>query len=136
MRRLGFLADLLSRPVLVGYMTGVAVIMIVSQLDKRHRGRPSRASEFVEQMRSFVTGGCPGVHWPTVALAAAVLALLLALARAAAAGAGTADRDLAGDRRRRGLLAEPHGIAVSARSPADPAPGCPASRLADLSRHW
>src|SRR6478609_6919073 len=26
--RLGFLADLLSRPVLVGYMTGVAIIMV------------------------------------------------------------------------------------------------------------
>jgi len=32
--RLGFLADLLSKPVLVGYMAGVAVIMIVSQLGK------------------------------------------------------------------------------------------------------
>ena len=32
--RLGFLADLLSRPVLIGYMTGVAVIMIGSQLGK------------------------------------------------------------------------------------------------------
>ena len=32
--RLGFLADLLSRPVLVGYMSGVAVLMIISQLGK------------------------------------------------------------------------------------------------------
>jgi len=30
--RLGFLADLLSRPVLVGYMAGVALVMVVSQL--------------------------------------------------------------------------------------------------------
>jgi len=30
--RLGFLADLLSRPVLVGYMAGVALIMIAGQL--------------------------------------------------------------------------------------------------------
>ena len=30
---LGFLADLLSKPVLVGYLTGVAVLMVVSQLD-------------------------------------------------------------------------------------------------------
>lgn len=30
--RLGFIADLLSRPVLVGYMTGVAALMIVGQL--------------------------------------------------------------------------------------------------------
>ena len=32
--RLAFLAELLSRPVLVGYMSGVALIMIVSQLGK------------------------------------------------------------------------------------------------------
>ena len=31
---LAFLADLLSRPVLVGYMAGVAGIMIASQLGK------------------------------------------------------------------------------------------------------
>jgi sulfate permease, SulP family len=31
--RLGFLADALSRPVLVGYMTGVAILMVISQLD-------------------------------------------------------------------------------------------------------
>ena len=32
--RLGFLADLLSKPVLIGYMAGIAVLMIVSQLEK------------------------------------------------------------------------------------------------------
>ncbi len=32
--RLGFLAALLSRPVLVGYMTGIGLLMIVSQLGK------------------------------------------------------------------------------------------------------
>lgn len=31
--RLGFLAELLSKPVLVGYMAGIAVLMIVGQLD-------------------------------------------------------------------------------------------------------
>ena len=30
--RLGFLADLLSKPVLVGYLAGVAVTMMLSQL--------------------------------------------------------------------------------------------------------
>lgn len=32
--RLGFLADLLSRPVLIGYMAGVALIMMADQLPK------------------------------------------------------------------------------------------------------
>ena len=32
--RLGYVADLLSKPVLTGYMAGIAVLMIVSQLGK------------------------------------------------------------------------------------------------------
>jgi MFS superfamily sulfate permease-like transporter len=36
--RLGFVADLLSRPVLVGYMAGVALIMIADQLQQSGRG--------------------------------------------------------------------------------------------------
>ena len=32
--RLGFLASLLSRPVLIGYLAGIAILMIISQLGK------------------------------------------------------------------------------------------------------
>jgi sulfate permease, SulP family len=39
--RLGFFADLLSRPVLVGYLAGVALIMIGDQL-QRATGVPVR----------------------------------------------------------------------------------------------
>ncbi|MCV7200982.1 sulfate permease [Mycolicibacterium peregrinum] len=79
--RLGFLADLLSRPVLVGYMTGVAVIMISGQLGKV-TGVEVTGDEFVDQVRSFVSG-LDSVHAPTVALSVAVLALLLLLYRIA-----------------------------------------------------
>jgi len=79
--RLGFLADLLSRPVLVGYMTGVAVIMIGGQLGKV-TGVDVEGDEFVDQVRSFVAG-VSGAHWPTVALATAVLVMLLAIGRVA-----------------------------------------------------
>lgn len=78
---LGFLADLLSRPVLVGYMTGVAVIMISGQLDKVS-GVEVTGDEFVDQIRSFASG-LGSVHAPTVVLSAAVLALLLLLYRIA-----------------------------------------------------
>ncbi|NOQ59752.1 SulP family inorganic anion transporter [Mycolicibacterium fortuitum] len=78
---LGFLADLLSRPVLVGYMTGVAVIMISGQLDKVS-GVEVTGDEFVDQIRSFASG-LGSVHVPTVVLSAAVLALLLLLYRIA-----------------------------------------------------
>jgi high affinity sulfate transporter 1 len=77
--RLGFLADLLSRPVLVGYMTGVAVIMIASQSGKVI-GVAVTGDEFVPQIRSLaqVIGQA---HWPTVVFSAAVLAVLFGLAR-------------------------------------------------------
>jgi high affinity sulfate transporter 1 len=76
--RLGFLADLLSRPVLIGYMTGVAVIMIAGQLGKV-TGVSVEGDEFLDQIRSFV-GGIDELHWPTVVLAVAVLVVLLVFA--------------------------------------------------------
>ncbi|GAA2899131.1 SulP family inorganic anion transporter [Streptosporangium fragile] len=74
--RLGFVADLLSRPILVGYMTGVALIMIVSQLGKL-TGVPVRGESFFAQLASFVDG-LPRVHVPTVLLAGVMLAFLFA----------------------------------------------------------
>jgi sulfate permease, SulP family len=76
--RLGFLADLLSHPVLIGYMAGVAVIMIGSQLGKV-TGVSVEGDEFRDQVRSFVNG-LDELHWPTITLAAAVLAVLLVFA--------------------------------------------------------
>lgn len=74
MARLGFLADLLSRPVLIGYLTGVAVIMIVSQLE-RVTGVPVEGDSFVSEIVSF--GRQLGLlHLPTVVLAAGVLTFL------------------------------------------------------------
>lgn len=77
--RLGFLADLLSRPVLVGYMTGVAIIMIASQSGKVI-GAPVTGDEFVPQVRSLVHV-IGQAHWPTVVFSAAVLVVLFGLAR-------------------------------------------------------
>src|SRR3954469_16927589 len=77
--RLGFLANMLSRPVLVGYMTGIAILMIASQLGKI-TGTPVSGDEFVGLMRSFVRD-IDQCHWPTAALAASVLLLLLAFGR-------------------------------------------------------
>jgi sulfate permease, SulP family len=76
--RLGFLADLLSHPVLIGYIAGVALIMIASQLGKV-TAVSVEGDEFLDQIRSFVDG-LDELHWPTVILAAAVLAVLLAFA--------------------------------------------------------
>jgi sulfate permease, SulP family len=77
--RLGFLADLLSKPVLVGYLAGIAVLMIVSQLEKV-TGVPVTGEGVVPQVRSFV-GDLGAVHVPTALLAGGVLVLLLAVQR-------------------------------------------------------
>ncbi|MFJ6054325.1 SulP family inorganic anion transporter [Streptomyces sp. NPDC092307] len=73
--RLGFLADLLSRPVLVGYLAGVALIMVVDQLP-RLAGTSGSGSGFFPQLFSFHLGD---VHWPTAVLAAGCLVLLFVL---------------------------------------------------------
>ncbi|HKH51130.1 MAG TPA: sulfate permease [Mycobacterium sp.] len=76
--RLGFLAELLSQPVLIGYMTGVALIMIASQLGKV-TGVSVEGDEFIDQIGSFV-GGLDELHWTTITLATAVLVVLLVFA--------------------------------------------------------
>lgn len=77
--RLGFLADLLSKPILVGYMAGVAVLMICGQLHSL-LGTGQRADTLVDAVRErlLVHGG---MHAPTLAVALAALALMAALSR-------------------------------------------------------
>jgi MFS superfamily sulfate permease-like transporter len=79
--RLGFLADLLSKPVLVGYMAGVAVIMIASQLGKI-TGVPVEGDEFIAQIVSLVQQ-FEDLHWPTLVMSAVLVVMLFVLARLA-----------------------------------------------------
>ncbi len=72
--RLGFLANLLSKPILIGYMAGVAVIMIMGQLSKVS-GVPIEAHSIAGQVADFL-GHLDQIHWPTFALAGFVLVLL------------------------------------------------------------
>ena len=77
--RLGFLADLLSKPVLIGYLTGIAVIMMTGQLG-RLTGAPvegdSPPAEVVSAIRLID-------QWKLAPVLLSVVALtsLLALAR-------------------------------------------------------
>ncbi|MFE5543226.1 SulP family inorganic anion transporter [Streptomyces sp. NPDC056534] len=75
--RLGFVADLLSRPVLVGYLAGVALIMIVDQLPKV-TGVSTTGSGFFPQLVSFAQN-LPEAQPATTALAVTALVLLFAL---------------------------------------------------------
>lgn len=72
--RLGFLADLLSRPVLVGYMAGVALIMISGQLEKL-TGVPVDGDTAMAQIRDFFSD-IAQVDWPTLVFGLSILAFL------------------------------------------------------------
>ena len=130
--RLGFLAELLSRPVLIGYMAGVAAIMIASQLGKVS-GVEVEGEEFLDQMRSFISG-LDGVHWPTVALAVSVLVVLLVLARLAPRIPGPLIAILGAALVVSLLSLDRNGIKVVGDIPSGlPIPGFTAIPLADLA---
>jgi len=75
--RLGFIGDLLSKPVLTGFMAGVAVIMITSQLGKV-TGVDVAGDSFIEDIRSFASGA-GSISWRTVAVGVGVAVVLLVL---------------------------------------------------------
>jgi len=72
--RLGFLADLLSKPVLIGYMTGVAGLMVISQI-KKLTGIATEGDSLMAQVASAWRNRAD-LHLPTLGLAAVLLVLL------------------------------------------------------------
>ncbi|HVB45518.1 MAG TPA: sulfate permease [Streptosporangiaceae bacterium] len=76
--RLGFIADLLSRPVIVGYMAGLAATMIAGQLGKL-TGTPVTGRTFLAQLTSFGTN-LASVRPATTLLSTGVLAFLFVVA--------------------------------------------------------
>jgi SulP family sulfate permease len=77
--RLGFVADLLSRPVLIGYLAGVAVLMITGQLDTL-TGLDITVDDPLAQVR-FVLQHAGEVNLPTLLLAVLVAGGLLVAAQ-------------------------------------------------------
>jgi len=75
--RLGFVADLLSHPILVGYLAGVAVIMAVGQLEKIS-GVPVTGDTLPAEVVSFVRG-LDKIQTGTLVLGMATLAFLFAV---------------------------------------------------------
>jgi sulfate permease, SulP family len=71
--RLSFLADLLSRPVLVGYMAGIAGVMVLSQLGRLTRTEVDASlAGLVEVVRNG-----DRIHVPTLVLGLVTLAAML-----------------------------------------------------------
>ncbi|MCX6550264.1 MAG: SulP family inorganic anion transporter [Acidobacteria bacterium] len=114
--RLGFLANFISEPVLVGFKAGIGCVIVVDQIPKL-LGIHFAKGGFFENVLSIV-GHIPETSWPTLAVAAGTLAVMIILPRmtvgipaplvAVAAGIGAS-----------GLLGlQAHGVAVVGVIPA------------------
>ena len=57
--KLGFIADLISKPTIIGYMNGLAVTILVGQLPKLF-GFSVDADGFIAELRGFVEGVADG----------------------------------------------------------------------------
>ena len=77
--RIGAVADFLSKPVLVGYMTGAALILIASQLDKLF-GVKLEHNDFFPRLNELAAK-LGQAHAPTLLLGLGILAIILALRR-------------------------------------------------------
>ncbi len=75
--KLGFLANFLSKPILIGFVGGLALDILVSQIAKMLGVKIDSGGEFLEKVGELLGGlGTAGV-WSIVISAASVLALLL-----------------------------------------------------------
>ena len=72
--RIGFIANFLSKPILIGFLNGVALTIISSQLGKLF-GFPLHTVGFFRRLYEFVSQ-LGLTHWPTLALGLSVFVLL------------------------------------------------------------
>ncbi len=77
--RIGAIADLLSQPVLIGYLNGAALVLIASQLGKLLR-IDLHHEEFIPRLIE-ACAALPRCHLPTLALGAGLAAALVAVRR-------------------------------------------------------
>ena len=79
--RLGFIADLISKPTMTGYMNGLALTILVGQLPKLF-GFKVEASGFLGELTGFVKGLANGEAVPAAAMVGITgIALILVLQR-------------------------------------------------------
>jgi high affinity sulfate transporter 1 len=79
--KLGFVADLLSKPTQIGYMNGLALTILIGQLPKLF-GFSVKANGLIDEARGFIHGLAAGeAVGAAIAIGLVSLALILALGR-------------------------------------------------------
>jgi SulP family sulfate permease len=130
--RLGFVADMLSQPILIGYMAGVALIMIASQLGTL-TSVPLSAEDSIGQVIELA-GRLDEVQPVSLALGIGVLAFLLVLARLRPLAPGTLIAVVGAAALVALLGLEDDGIAVVGPVPGGlPTPALPSVALSDVT---
>jgi high affinity sulfate transporter 1 len=74
--RLGFLADFLSKPILIGFVGGLATDILLSQIAKMLGIKVDSGAEFFERLVQLISR-IGAVHWWSLGLSLAVLAVLI-----------------------------------------------------------
>jgi high affinity sulfate transporter 1 len=131
--RLGFIASLLSRPILVGYMGGVALTLLISQIPN-FTGVPIEAPGLIRPVIELVQRR-QEIDWLTVALAVGCLLVLQTLKRTAPRVPGPVVVVIGAILLSWGFDLQAHGVAVMGPIPAGlPALTIPrvSARLADV----
>src|SRR3712207_545089 len=127
----GFLADFLSKPILVGYTNGVALIIIGSQLGKLF-GIESESQGFFAQAWG-VLGRLDQTHWLTTGMGFALVAFLITSKRLAPRFPGALVVVVAATAVAALLHLEARGVAVVGEIPAGlPIPTIPDIGVSDI----
>ena len=79
--RFGFITDLLSKPVRLGYLNGIALTVIIGQLPKL-LGFSSSGDNLIQETISLIQGVAQGMtNWTAFAIGASCLAIVLVFKR-------------------------------------------------------
>jgi high affinity sulfate transporter 1 len=124
--RLGFLTNFLARPILTGYLNGIAICIITGQLGTLFGFRLTPAGFFRLLWQFFSKLG--ETHGPTLAVGAATLALLLLLAHLAPKVPGPLVAVSLGIAASAALGLAHHGVRILGKIPA----GLPAFTIPDI----
>ena len=123
--RLGFLADFLGKPVLVGFMNGIAISIVLGQIGKVF-GFPIDSGRILPRLIEFVSK-LPDTHLPTLAVGVTTFVVmrgvrrffprlpapLIAAGRRRGAGRGLRPRSVG----RRGAWRRARGLAAARLDP-------------------
>jgi high affinity sulfate transporter 1 len=114
--RLGFLADLLGKPVLVGFLNGIAISIFLGQIGKVF-GFPIESGRIVPRLLEFLSR-LPETHLPTLAVGATTFVVLKAVQRLVPRLPAPLIALLVAVALVQGLRLDQHGVAVVGAVPA------------------